>query len=194
MLHQRVDGRWLKGRLKSPVRATGIVGGGSEPRWCVRRGSSSRRVGEMVASWRQLKHRRPGCRRVAWRRMGRTATGRAREMTTKARTRWVILRDLLIFQVKLILDGAKDLVFSPLAIVAAALDVLVPGSQPGHRFYAVLRVGEHFDRWLSLFGAADKATAYDDGLFGASRAGSRSLLGRLEEIVIGHEEPVSSPR
>jgi hypothetical protein len=110
-------------------------------------------------------------------------------MTRIARTRWVILRDLTIFQIKLAMDGLKDLVFMPISIVAAALDCIFPGAQPGRRFYFVLRVGERFDRWLSLFGAAEKANALEDGLFGASRAGSASLLGRLEEIVIGHDEP-----
>lgn len=112
-------------------------------------------------------------------------------MTSMGRTRWVILRDLGIFQVKLVLDGAKDIVLGPVALVAAALDLLWPGHRPGHRFYAVMRVGERYDRWLSLFAAADKATATEDGLFGASRAGSASMLGRLEEIVIGREEPVT---
>ncbi len=110
-------------------------------------------------------------------------------MTTESRTRWVILRDLVIFQVKLALDGLKDLVFMPISIVAAAVDLLLPDDEPGRRFYAVLRLGERFDRWLSLFGAAQKANALDDGLFGASRAGSGTLLGRLEEIVIGGPEP-----
>jgi hypothetical protein len=111
-------------------------------------------------------------------------------MTTTGRTRWVILRDLGIFQIKLVLDGAKDIFLAPLSLTAAVLDLVFPGAQPGHRFYAVMRVGERFDRWLSLFSAADKASAHEDGLFGASRAGSRSMLGKLEEIVIGHEEPL----
>lgn len=111
-------------------------------------------------------------------------------MTTKGRTNWVILRDLSIFQVKLFLDGAKDVVLMPLSLVAVALDLVFPGPQPGRRFYGVVRIGERFDRWLSLFSAADKANALDDGLFGASRAGTQSLLGRLEEIVIGHQEPI----
>lgn len=110
-------------------------------------------------------------------------------MTTRSRSRWVILRDLAIFQLKLAADGLKDLFLMPLSIAAAALDVFFPGKRPGHRFYAVLRVGEQFDSWLSLFSAAEKADARDDGLFGASRAGSASLLGRLEEIVIGRAEP-----
>jgi hypothetical protein len=115
-------------------------------------------------------------------------------MTRTGRTRWVILRDLLIFQVKLMMDGTKDIVLVPLSVAAVVVDLLLPGPRPGHRFYAVMRLGERYDRWLSLFSAADKATALDDGLFGASRAGSRSLLGKIEQIVIGHEEPVADHR
>lgn len=111
-------------------------------------------------------------------------------MSHTTRTRWVLLRDLAIFLGKLALDGAKDIVLSPLAIAAATVDVLFPGDRPGRLFYAVLRAGERFDRWLSLFSAAEKATALDDGLFGSSRAGSPTFLGRLEEIVIGREEDV----
>jgi hypothetical protein len=105
------------------------------------------------------------------------------------RRKWVILRDLVIFQVKLALDGLKDLVLMPISIVAAAADIFFPGPRVGHRLYAVLSVGEKYDRWLNLFSAAQQADAGQDGLFGASRAGSATLLGRLEKLVIGHDEP-----
>ncbi len=113
---------------------------------------------------------------------------RGTKMSTKSRIRWVILRDLLIFQTKLAMDGMKDIVLAPASSLAALLDVAFPGRERGHRFYAVMRIGERFDRWLSLFAVADKASAQEDGLFGASRAGTASLLGKLEEIVIGYEE------
>ncbi len=115
------------------------------------------------------------------------------KMTIAGKTRWVILRDLVIFQIKLVMDGAKDIILSPLAIGAAVADLFLPGARPGRRFYTVMRMGEGYDRWLSLFAAAQKVDALDDGLFGASRAGSDSLLGRLEEIVIGQEEPIVTP-
>jgi hypothetical protein len=107
------------------------------------------------------------------------------------RSKWVILRDLAIFQVKLAMDGVKDIVFMPLSIMAAALDLVLPGRRPGHRFYRVLRAGEKFDGWLNLFGAAKHADASQDGLFGASRAGSPTLLGRLEALVLGRDEPAA---
>jgi hypothetical protein len=101
----------------------------------------------------------------------------------------VLIRDLVIFQIKLALDGAKDLLLAPVSIGAAALDLLFPGERRGHRFYQVMAWGERFDGWLNLFGAAENASADADGLFRGSRAGSNSLLGQLEAMVLGHDEP-----
>lgn len=109
-------------------------------------------------------------------------------MNGAERGRGVVLRDLLIFQVKLAVDGMKDLVLTPASLGAAALDLLLPGDRPGRRFYAVMRIGERFDRWLSLFAAVEQAEATRDGLFGASPAGAPTLLGALEEIVTGRRE------
>ena len=103
--------------------------------------------------------------------------------------RRIVFRDLMIFQLKLVLDGMKDVVLVPLSVAAALSDVVFPSDRIGKRFYHVLRAGERFDRWLSLFGAAEHADAGEDGLFGRSRAGSDTLLGKLEEMAIGREEP-----
>ena len=97
----------------------------------------------------------------------------------------VLLRDLMIFQVKLVLDGLKDVVLMPLTIGAAAIDIVFPGSRPGHRFYLVMALGERFDRWLNLFSASDHADASRDGLFGAGRAGRNTMLGGIEDLVFG---------
>ena len=106
----------------------------------------------------------------------------------------VIIRDLVIFQVKLAIDGLKDLVLLPASLVAALIDLILPGPHPGRFFYAVMRLGETFDRWLSLYGPALEARAGLDGLFGASRAGSATLLGELEELVRGPEAPGAGTR
>jgi hypothetical protein len=110
------------------------------------------------------------------------------------RSKVVVLRDLAIFQLKLMLDGIKDFTLAPVSFVAAALDIVFPGERVGHRFYAVMRLGERFDSWLNLFGAASRADASSDGLFGASRAGSNTLLGRIEELVLGQSENETEPR
>lgn len=100
----------------------------------------------------------------------------------------VLIRDLIILQLKLWMDGVKDIVLSPLSIGAAILDVLAGPTPDGHRLYKVLGWGERFDLWLNLYGATGRAESSGEGLFGGSRAGDDTLLGRLEKVAKGHEE------
>jgi hypothetical protein len=112
-------------------------------------------------------------------------------MVERVKNNKVLLRDLAIFELKLFLDGFGDLIISQVAIIAVASDILLPAERPGARFYWVLRRAERWDRWLSLYGAADAADIDQDGLFGASRAGSDTLLGKLEAYVTGRWEVAS---
>ena len=109
-------------------------------------------------------------------------------MVQRIKNNRVVLRDLVIFQIKLLLDGLGDLVISQVALLAVVLDLLFPAERKGQRFYAVMARAERFDRWLSLYGSADAADLNEDGLFGASQAGSDTLLGRLETLVTGRWE------
>lgn len=102
-------------------------------------------------------------------------------------SRVIIIRDLLLFQLKLFLDGIVDVMLSPLSIAAAVVEVLFAGRRRGKIFYSILRFGEKVDLWLNLYGAAGRADA--DGLFGGSEAGSDSLLGELEMRLRGGDEP-----
>ena len=107
-------------------------------------------------------------------------------------TRSVTFRDFAIFQLKLLLDGLKDLVLFQIAIVAMVLDIVAGGGKRPRLFYSVLRHSERFDLWLNLNGPLEKleeGDLSDDGLFGASAAGSDTLLGQLEQLVRGGDEP-----
>jgi hypothetical protein len=66
---------------------------------------------------------------------------------------------------KLWLDGLKDVVLSPISMVAAALDML-RGSKRPSLFYRTLQLGEGFDQWLNLYGAAQRAPTRSTGLVG----------------------------
>lgn len=103
--------------------------------------------------------------------------------------RQVLLRDFMIFMLKLWLDGLKDIGVSILAMGAAALDFLGGRNHRPSLFYAVLRLSERADLWLNLNGAAEGAGDDADGLFGVSAAGSPTLLGRLEQLVRGGDVP-----
>lgn len=70
--------------------------------------------------------------------------------------RWQTFRDVLLFQGKLLVDGLRDILLSPVSIGAALIDLLVPGDDRGRRFYAVVRFGRRTEQWINLFGAADR--------------------------------------
>ena len=110
-----------------------------------------------------------------------------RKLSPQQKEGAVVVRDLLVFQGKLLLDGLMDLVMIWASIGAAVLDVIKPTEERGRRFYAVMRTAERFDRWLNLYGAAEFVADPGEGPFG--RGGADSLLGRLEEMVLGDEGP-----
>ncbi len=74
----------------------------------------------------------------------------------RANHRRKFLRDAVVFQGKLLVDGFRDLFLMPVAAAAAVVDVIRPGEQPGRRFYDVMHYGKQSDRWIDLFAAADR--------------------------------------
>lgn len=101
----------------------------------------------------------------------------------------VLIRDLLIFQVKLFLDGVKDIVLSPLSIAAVLWD-LIP-SRKGYRgrtFYQVLKIGERYDLWLNLYTPAREARTQGEGLLEAGVHSADSLVGKIEQLARNEAE------
>ena len=98
----------------------------------------------------------------------------------------VSVRDFAIFQLKLLIDGVKDGAVFATSFVAFGVDLVL-----GRRrwFYRMMRVSEKFDLWLNLHGATGAAESDADGLFGQSEAGSDTMLGQIEQIVRGGDEP-----
>ena len=107
-------------------------------------------------------------------------------------SRSVLIRDLLIFELKLFLDGVGDLVFSQLAILALIWDFIRGGPEMGRTFYTVLRFGERWDLWLNLYRPAADTEESGEGLLAAGKVDANSLLGRIEELV--KERGVRDPK
>ena len=108
----------------------------------------------------------------------------------------VLVRDYLIFGIKLILDGFKDVILLQVSLVAFALDLifmLFAGSRRARFFYTVLALGERIDLWLNLYGPARRAARNPDGLFGESNAGDDTLLGEIEELVRREQAQTGRP-
>ena len=100
----------------------------------------------------------------------------------------VSIRDFIIFQLKLVIDGFKDGAVFAISFVAFGIDLVFRRHGRRRFFYKTMRVSEKFDLWLNLHGAAERADEDPDGLFGTSKAGSDTLLGQVEQLVRGGDE------
>jgi hypothetical protein len=108
-------------------------------------------------------------------------------MTVTSRS--VTLRDFAIFQLKLVLDGSKDFLAIWLSVAAIVLDFVAGRGRRPRLFYSVVRASERFDKWLNLHSVVEQmdASGGEDGLFGASDAGSDTFVGQVERLVRGGE-------
>src|SRR3970040_1802474 len=61
-----------------------------------------------------------------------------------------VVRDVLMFQFKLVVDGLKDLGLAQVALAAALIDLVRRDGTPGRRFYGIVQLSERFDAWLDL--------------------------------------------
>ncbi len=101
----------------------------------------------------------------------------------------VSVRDFAIFQFKLLIDGLKDGAVFTMSFVAFGLDLVLKRHGRRRIFYKTMRISERFDLWLNLHGATEGAEDDADGLFGGSEAGSATLLGQIEQLIRGGDEP-----
>jgi GNAT superfamily N-acetyltransferase len=74
-----------------------------------------------------------------------TGSGRGKD------ERWRFWRDVLVFNLKVVLGNLRDLALIPTSLVAAVIDVVSKGEQEGSLFYRVLRWGAHSDEVLDPF-------------------------------------------
>ena len=68
--------------------------------------------------------------------------------------RWTLVRDIAVFQVKLVFDGMRDIVLLPISLIAGVVSLVKGGGSPSSEFYDLLKVGRRSERWINLFGAA----------------------------------------
>ncbi len=91
-----------------------------------------------------------------------------------------VIRDLLEFQFKLVVDGLKDLTLAQVALGAALLDLFRRDGSPGRRFYGIIRLSDRFDEWLDLHAAVERAPEDTPDLFLNPSRSVDDVLGGLE--------------
>lgn len=70
-----------------------------------------------------------------------------------------LIRRVILFQVKLFADGMRDVVMSPLSVVAGVIGVLFGRRDPEEAFERLMRFGRQTDHLINLFDAYGKDEA-----------------------------------
>ncbi|MEM6666759.1 MAG: hypothetical protein AAF638_10185 [Pseudomonadota bacterium] len=68
-------------------------------------------------------------------------------------SRFGLIRTVIVFQIKLFLDGLRDVIMSPMSIMAGIIGILFGGNRPDWAFQRLMRFGRRTDVWINLFDA-----------------------------------------
>ena len=74
-------------------------------------------------------------------------------------SRLQLVWDVLLFQAKLVADGLRDLLLSPISIIAGILGLIAGGDDPHQYFRRLLRLGRRTEVWINLFGRHRRGTS-----------------------------------
>jgi len=99
--------------------------------------------------------------------------------------RWTLIRDVAVLQVKLIVDGARDLILVPASLIAGIVSLAkTKDGKPGNEFYTLVGVGKQSERWINLFGAYKNAPpeVVEENRFGD--ADMDEIVSRVESFVV----------
>ncbi len=90
--------------------------------------------------------------------------------------RWTLIRDIIVLQLKLVVDGLRDFILVPISLLVGIISLLKGGDSSGSEFYELLRTGRRSERWINLFGAAER-------VYGPSIADDHFPAEDIDEIV-----------
>jgi hypothetical protein len=99
--------------------------------------------------------------------------------------RWVLIRDIGVLQVKLLVDGLRDLILVPASLIAGIVSLAsTKDGAVGLQFYQLLAWGRQSEIWINLFGAVDNSPAEIEGVQSLGEQDIDDILGRLESFVV----------
>ena len=103
--------------------------------------------------------------------------------------RWTLIRDVAVLQVKLVVDGLRDLILVPLSLIAGIVS-LASGEKgvPGTQFYRLLGVGKQSELWINLFGAMRNAPPDLEHPMPFPDSNMDEIVGKIEAFVVNEEK------
>jgi hypothetical protein len=108
------------------------------------------------------------------------------EVPTPPHDRWAFFRDVVVFQLKLLLDNVRDFALVPISLVAVVIDLVVRGEREGTCFYKVLEWGAHSERVIDVYSALARRGVADDRL--NHNYTVDSLISKVEGVLVREYE------
>ena len=109
--------------------------------------------------------------------------------TTEPPGRRTLVRDVLVFQFKLIVDGLRDFFLVPVAFFAGLLSFFnARDGVPGPHFYSLLQLGKQSEEWIDLFGAMRNAPPEIRNHVRFPDENMDQILERIETFVVDEEK------
>jgi hypothetical protein len=96
---------------------------------------------------------------------------------TDTSKRGELFREAVVFQLKLMADGFRDLVLMPVSLIATLIGLLRGGDEPDREFRQIIEIGRGTEIWINLFGNHQVA---EDSTAGTS---IDTLFTKLEETL-----------
>ena len=76
-------------------------------------------------------------------------------MQSNSDERWKFMRDVIVFQLKMLLDNVRDFALMPVSLGAALIDLIYRGEREGALFYKVLKWGAHSEEVIDVYSAIE---------------------------------------
>ena len=103
--------------------------------------------------------------------------------------RWTLIRDLFVFQAKLLVDGFRDLLLVPASLVAGIWSLATgEKDRPGPQFYQLVGLGKQSEVWIDLFKAYENAPEEVRREHEFATGNMDELVARLESYVVDEYE------
>lgn len=99
--------------------------------------------------------------------------------------RWTLIRDIGVLQVKLVVDGLRDIILVPASLVAGIISIASSkDGKLGLQFYHLLAWGKQTEVWINLFGAVKNSPEEIEQPQPFGDQDIDDLVGRLESFVV----------
>jgi hypothetical protein len=98
---------------------------------------------------------------------------------------WTLIRDIAVLQVKLIVDGLRDVILVPASLIAGVVSLSKFFNDTATtEIYTLVSVGKQSERWINLFGAIRNAPpeVVEENRFGT--ADIDDIVSRVETFVV----------